>query len=191
LLGAGCSSDEPSGDGDGTIEPTGEYSFCAPAEGTCPASTAGIDFQAPVSFKTDIYDAFLVNSCGGGIGCHANAASSGLALGEVDAPLDTAVVVADLTTRKSDLAEVANVIAGNWEGSFFMQKLDGCQNHSGFTCNEDADGLFYSACTDKPSPCGDAMPASEGDSSNPNAYPITKAQRDKVRVWIQQGAQNN
>ncbi len=183
LLGSGCSSDEPSGDGDSTVP----YTFCAPAE-TCPPSVAGVDFDTPVSFKTDIYDAFLVNSCGGGSGCHASATLTGLALGTPAAPLNPSDVVADLKARTSEISGTKNVIPGDWENSFLMMKLDGCQNQSGLTCNSNAGSLVLSVCDQ---PCGDGMPQSEGDTANPNAYPLTKAQRDKVRAWIMQGALDN
>lgn len=185
VLGTGCSSEEPSGDGDG--DGPVPYTFCAPAD-TCPPSVAGVDFTTPVSFKTDIYDAFLVSSCGGGTACHGTANLTGLGLGNSTNPMDTAAVVADLTTRTSAISGTKNVVAGDWQNSFLMQKLDGCQNDSGLTCDPEADSLIMSVCG---GPCGDAMPQSEGDMHNPNEYPLTKAQRDKVRAWIQQGALNN
>lgn len=193
-LGAGCSSDDSkdngNGDGDGDDDLDYAYTFCGPAD-TCPPSTEGVDFDTPVSFTDDIYNAFLVSSCGGGSGCHDTATFTGIAFGDEENPLDAegiSALITQLTTQKSPISDTLNVVPGDWTTSFMMQKLDGCQNKSGLSCDQSAESLALSVCD---TACGDGMPASEGDTANPEAYPLSKAQRDLVRVWIQQGAKDN
>lgn len=193
-VGTGCSSDDPEDSDevsdDGGWEGDYPYTFCGPA-GTCPPSTDDVDFDTPVSFTDDIYNAFIVSSCNGGSGCHDTATFSGVAFTNGDTPFDAdgiSALITQLTTEKSQISDTLNVVPGDWTTSFMMQKLDGCQNHSGLSCDPDAESLALSVCD---SACGDGMPASEGDTANPNAYPLTKEQRDTVRVWIQQGAKDN
>jgi hypothetical protein len=60
--------------------------------------------------------------------------------------------------------------------SFLMRKLDGCWTGIETQCT--------SLVMDAPPPCGESMPASAGMLLEP-------AERDLVRRWIFQGAQNN
>jgi hypothetical protein len=150
-----------------------------------------------VSFYTDIYQGYFRDSCGGGSGCHGRMgnAAAGIYLGNSDSPLDEAAVntlVAQLTQTMSAVAPTERlVIPENWQSSWLMTKLDGCQDAYEVECDGEADELMLSVCG---SDCGDGMPASEGDNSNPNPFPISEEERVKVhrvRAWIAQGATAN
>lgn len=191
---AACSSSGDGGDGDGDGDET-SFTFCEPAD-TCPPSLEGVDMTTPVSFSTDIYEGYFRDSCGGGSGCHGRMsnAASGIYMGNATTPLDAAGVSTLIAQLKQTMSEVAPaetlVVPSDWQNSWLMTKLDGCQDASGATCTGEGD-LNLSVCG---SPCGDGMPASEGDSSNPNPFPTTAEERvkvHKVRAWIAQGALDN
>ncbi len=188
-----CSSSEDgdgggdtTGDGDGG---DGDLSFCSPAD-TCPPDVTGVDLTTPVSFRTDVYEPFLRQSCGELAGCHGatNGSAANLYLGKAAVGLTDAEItalVAQLTTAPSEIAPTArNVVPGNWQESFMMAKLDGCQNDAGFTCNAESSHLVISFCKEA---CGDGMPASEASFATGSSRPMV----DKVRAWIAQGAQDN
>ena len=208
LIGSGCSPTAGDGDGEttattdsGSTTETGsgggaplKFTFCGPAT-TCPPDVTGVDLTTAVSFKTDVYPT-LTSSCAGGSACHATAALTGLAFGTAAAPLDEAgqqALVAQLK-MKSHLADIPNVVAGNWEGSFMMMKLDGCQNEMGAVCTVPAGLTNYIVCAESevnPNNCGDGMPQSEGSTNNPTPYPIVPEKVNKIRAWIEQGAMFN
>jgi hypothetical protein len=200
-LAGACSSDDPDeGDGDAAGDGDGDeasgLTFCSPTT-TCPPDVADVDLATEVQFRRDIYEGYFVDSCGGGSGCHggASTAAAGLYLGDTDSPLDDdqiSMLILQLTSTMSKIAPTEKLVdAGNWEDSWLMAKLDGCQSSYGVACDEEADELILSLCNDA---CGDGMPASEGTSSNPNAFPTSEAERAKVhlvRAWIEQGALDN
>jgi hypothetical protein len=108
---------------------------------------------------------------------------------------DDAAITALINQLKSANPEIAptqkNVVPGDWQSSFLMAKLDGCQNRYGLTCNTSSAHLLFSLCGQ---PCGDGMPASEGTTSNPTPFATTAEQRvmvHKIRAWIVQGALDN
>jgi hypothetical protein len=197
---AGCSESssgdgDSGGDGDGDGDGDSTYSFCSPAD-TCPPSMDGVDLTTPVSFRTDVYEAYFRGSCGGS-GCHGNSsnAAAGLHFGTTAAGLDDTAISQLITQLKEATPEIApgekNVVPGDWQNSWLMAKLDGCQSSYGISCNASSSYLDFSVCD---SPCGDGMPVSEGDSANPTPFPTTPAERvkvHKVRAWIAQGALDN
>lgn len=194
------------GTGPGTGGATGsggteaQFPFCAPVS-TCPPDVTGVDLTTPVEFRRDIYASFLQSGCGGGSLCHGNNAT-GYRFGTAEKPLTDAEITALIAQFKDEMSPVANipnVVAGDWQNSYLMMKLDGCQNEMGLNCNSDAQGLSAAACEQEcsglicpPLPCGDGMPAALSDNTNDNAvYPLSDAQRHAVRAWIAQGALDN
>lgn len=189
---SGCSSiEEPPSD-------DAKYLFCEPAE-TCPPSVEGIDLTTPVSFRTDIYEGYFRGSCGGGSGCHGRVSNAAAGIYFGDGSEETkltdeeiATLIAQLTQTMSEIAPAENlIVAGDWQNSWLMTKLDGCQDAYGVECPGTSDALILSACD---SACGDGMPASEGDSANPTPFATTAEERakvHKVRAWIAQGALDN
>ncbi len=192
--GLACSSetDDAAGDGDGD----GGYFYCEPVD-TCPPSVTGVDLTTPVSFRDDIYEPFLKEACSGATGCHGDGSTSAAKLdfGNPEEPLDSDAISLLITQLKMKPTEMAptevNVVEGNWVSSFLMAKLDGCQNDYGLVCDEESE--FQKLVTCDNSPCGDGMPASEGDIT-PVPFARTEAERvkvHKVRAWIAQGAPDN
>lgn len=186
--GDGDSGDGDSGDGDGP------YRYCSPAE-TCPPSVEGVDLTTPVSFRNDLYASYLQVSCGELAGCHGYpAGAANIIFGTAARPLDDAGITALISQLKTEESEIApplkNVAPGDWQSSFLMTKMDGCQNDYGLTCSGSSH-LVLSLCGE---PCGDGMPASEGTDQNPTPFATTAEQRaviHKIRAWIAQGAQDN
>ena len=107
---------------------------------------------------------------------------------------ERANLVADLTTRPSVLGptETLNVVAGDWTKSFLMLKVDGCQNDVGLECPGGTDANEDSVCQPAKN-CGDGMPQLDvTDVSEDEApYPLSADERNTIRRWIQQGAENN
>jgi hypothetical protein len=169
-------------------------SFCAPAT-TCPPVVNAADLPANVSFKTQVYP-ILTASCSGGLACHGAAATAGLNFGTVAAPLDDpglTALVTQLTTTNSELTPTKLVVASDWQHSFMMMKVDGCQNSMGLSCTVPADSVNSIACYESdtmPNNCGDGMPQAEDSVNNPD-FPISDADRNIIRAWIAQGAMNN
>ena len=128
-----------------------------------------------ISFKTDVVPLFQ-QSCALSTSCHQDKVGgpSGLYLGgSSNSPADPAGVYAAIVGVASiELPSMQYVKAGDLANSFLMHKMDGNQ------CQ------FSAQCGATPAPnCGDVMPQS--------SCPLTGAQRDTVRRWIAQGAQNN
>jgi len=204
LVAGGCSPSNSSGDGDvgsgGGGNPAGAggnpsgYSFCEPTS-TCPPDVTGADLTTAVSFKTDI-NPILFEACSGGSGCHQTPDTTGLAfsMGSPKMALDDAsqqALVQYLTSSNSKIAPSTPLVTGgNWQNSFLMMKIDGCQNHMGLSCAP-APLVTSIACVDvdeNPYPCGDGMPQSEGTTTSPVPYPLAPDKVTKIRAWIQQGA---
>jgi hypothetical protein len=185
--------DGDAGDGDGG-DGDGPYRYCSPAE-TCPPSVEGVDLTTPVSFRNDLYGPYLQGGCGETAGCHGYpAGAAGIIFGTAAMPLDDAGIAALINQLKTDESEIAppmkNVVPGDWQNSFLMTKLDGCQNDYGITCSNSSH-LVLALCGE---PCGDGMPASEGTSASPTPFATTPAERaviHKIRAWIAQGAPDN
>lgn len=192
--GLACSSTpaDSAGDGDGDA---GSFFYCEPAD-TCPPSVEGVDLTTPVLFRTDIYEPFLKGACSGTSGCHGDGSTSAanLDFGSDEEPLTDDQITALILQLKGAQAKMAptefNVVEGNWQASFLMTKLDGCQNDYGLDCDEESEFQKLATCDGS---CGDGMPASEGDIT-PVPFARTEAERaqvHKVRAWIAQGAHNN
>jgi|GEM_PF-1116446 len=205
--GTGTVSSGGSGNTDGaggdTTGSGGElaYTFCGPVD-TCPPNIDAVDMTTPVSFRNDIYTPFFFPGCIGA-GCHGNVDSSSADLyfgtpgtSSTDPiPLTDAEITALIAQLKGPAVvapSAMNVVAGNWEDSFLMMKLDGCQSQHGVACDQDNTWFeTYNLCEQT---CGDGMPLSEGDAINPIPFATTPDQQvavHKVRAWIAQGALDN
>ena len=119
---SGSDGDGDAGDGDGD---GGDYLFCSPAD-TCPPSIDGVDMTTPRSFRTDVYEAYFRDSCGGGSGCHgkASTAAANLHLGSTEDPLDDTQITNLIAQLKGAPTEIAptqmNVVPGDWQSSWLM-----------------------------------------------------------------------
>jgi len=189
---AGCSSTGSNAD------IAGSFPYCGPAA-SCPASVEGVDLDAPVvSFQNDVFPIFQ-QSCND-TACHGstNNPAGELYLGPESATpssAELANVVSALITTPSAIGPegTLGVVAGDWQKSFLMLKVDGCQNDVGLDCSGDAKANQDSAC-DPPEPCGDGMPQldqEDADSLGTDPFPLGEDQRHTIRRWIHQGAQNN
>lgn len=178
-----------------------EYIFCGPVD-TCPPSTDGMDLTTPVSFRNDIYTPFFFPGCVGA-GCHGHPTMSAADLyfgsaGTAAAdplPLTDAEITALITQLKGPAVigtSAMNVVPSNWQESFLMMKLDGCQSQHGVTCDQENESLVGNNLCEQT--CGDGMPLSEGDAVNPFPFATTPQELvavNKVRAWIAQGALDN
>lgn len=153
---------------------------------TCPIDYASIDLTTPsVSFETEVMPVFR-RSCGLSSVCHGSATKSAAKLYLGPKLSDTTTVVdAGLFQKIIDgISGVASQTApaiklvepSDPEHSFLMLKMDGCQNTAGLTCTPQPKSKSGAKC-------GDRMPQSGGV--------LCEEDRDLVRRWIAQGAQNN
>lgn len=145
-----------------------------PDAGNCVAYVvpSDLDLSTPtISFKEQVMGV-LNNNCGSNL-CHGNPTepTGTLFLG------DSGLQGADSDAAYAQLVGVAShenpammyVVAGSPQSSYLMHKVDGDQ------C------LFDSACA-SPMGCQDNMPM---------GFEMSIDQRDTLRRWISQGAQNN
>lgn len=160
-------------------------SYCEPA-GSCPVDASGADLTAPVSFEADVMPIFQA-SCNDTL-CHGDRTRArgdlwlGPEEGETASAEDLDTIVSTLTGKGSELnTDLKNVVPGDWENSFLMHKVDGCQNDLGLDCDE---SLLDSTAVCGES-CGDGMPQDE------DLYALTEDERNTIRAWIAQGAENN
>ena len=154
---------------------------------TCPHDYSKFDGTTPaVSFRNDVLKAggTLRFSCSFNTTCHGNEdrnqASLYLGTSGNDPLTETQIgLVYGHLVNKPSLAAPTKplVVPGKPEESFLMLKLDGCLDE----VREQCEGTS-SRITDHP--CGSLMP--EG-----NTKPLPKQERDLIRAWIKQGAQNN
>lgn len=192
LLSSACSSedgtDTADGSGSGGSGSGSEIPYCEPAS-TCPVDVSGVDLSTPsVTFAQDVLPIFQArcndSTCHGSGRTHSAAQ---LYLGPPSGTTPTAEeltsIHGQLTSQSSQIASNAQlVVAGEWAQSFFMAKVDGCQDAGDFTCNGSVAG---SACrTD----CGDGMPQTLAGSSKGAPYPLSDDERTTIRRWIHQGA---
>lgn len=146
-------------------------------EGCFDAASCYADPPADVSFRDDVLPIFE-RSCSLSSACHGNPSSptgaSGYRpyLGGAGAePSDVATIFAANVDVDSWADTSRKVIApGDWEQSFLMNKMDGA--------------LDQCDTTSCPDGCGRLMP--QGPTK-----PLPIAERNLVRAWIEQGAQDN
>ena len=138
---------------------------------------SSIDLTTPtVSFKTDVLP-FFQNSCGVSTGCH----------GDINQPNEnrpylgpnkmTTATADDITAIFAAIVDVSSyyepgmslVKPGEPENSFLMYKLDDTLECDKLQCSANND-------------CGGIMP---------QGAQMPMAERENVRLWIAQGAQNN
>ncbi len=182
-----CSTESIEDDSTGTGGSSAGAPYCQPAD-TCPVNVTGVDLVTPVSFATDVLPIFQATCAS--IVCHGvkGASSADLWLGPpvggTVTPADVTMIIDTLKLPSKTAPAMTNVTPGDWQNSFTMLKLDGCQNTVGLQCEpQDARD-----CLDNP--CGAAMPQLD-DPDEGDMYPLTVDERNKVRAWIAQGAQNN
>lgn len=146
-------------------------------EGCFDPAACYADPPGDVSFRDDVLP-ILERSCSLSSACHGNAASPTTASGyrpylggagsaESDVPTILAAIV-DVDSWADTSKKV--VVPGDWENSFFMNKVDGA--------------LDQCASTSCPDGCGRLMP--QGPTK-----PLPLAERNLMRAWIEQGAQDN
>lgn len=193
----GCSSDPADTDSDGSADADADGAtepYCGPAN-TCPVDVTGVDLDTPVvSFKADVFPIFQ-RTCNDNL-CHgappARYLMADLELGPADGADATdeelANIVADLTTKDSAVAPAGtkNVVPGDWQNSFLMLKVDGCQNDAGLACAGNTEAQEDSVCEKS---CGDGMP--QIDTGKEGEFPLSDADRTTIRRWIHQGALAN
>lgn len=146
-------------------------------EETCAAPSAN------VSFETEVLPLFR-RSCGLSSSCHGSVTGSEaeLYLGPKNAdpaPDETArgAIIAGIVGKPSLTAPAMNLVtSGSPEQSFLMHKIDDTHNAQNLTCTAQPGA-------ESKQPCGDRMPQ--------GADIMSKCERDVIRAWIQQGAQNN
>jgi len=128
------------------------------------------------SFRSDVLPIFE-NSCALASSCHGDPLSPDQAsgyrpyLGEVNqemTPFDVALIFSKIAGQDSHAASMKIVDPGKPETSFLMHKMDGDLECAAVTCAGS---------------CGTPMPQT-GDT-------LPREQRDIVRDWIKQGAQDN
>jgi hypothetical protein len=159
--------------------------------GACPYDYSKFDGTSPtVSLSNDLLgtNGTLRFSCAFGSTCHGsetNSSGARLYLGsDVDrdagGPLTSqqiAQVHSNLVGKPSTAAPgIQLVVPGKPEDSFLMMKLDGCLDQVRSQCEGTVSNVTEH-------PCGSPMP--EGSRILP------RAERDAIRAWIKQGAQNN
>jgi hypothetical protein len=132
---------------------------------------AGTDLTTPTSFKNDVLP-ILVQSCAF-TSCHGepNGTNNGISLGlKPPATSDAAMVIAGMVNVKAKELPAMNFITpSDPSQSYLMHKIDG------------DNGVYDSMCTD--GTCQATMPQGS------DLLPVP--QRDILRRWIAQGAQNN
>jgi hypothetical protein len=135
-----------------------------------------------VKFSTDVMPIFMT-SCATGSGgtCHtsgANATPNSLSLAGTPAS-----VIAALVGQMAGLEPNMNLVtAGDPANSFLMHKIDGDACTLAAVCNT---STYKAAYPD----CGSNMPMPVPPATTSSLLPV--AQRDTIRAWIKQGAQNN
>ncbi|HMJ16572.1 MAG TPA: hypothetical protein VK524_34395, partial [Polyangiaceae bacterium] len=159
--------------------------------GACPYDYSSFDGTSPaVSLSNDLLgmDGTLRFSCAFGSTCHGsetNSTGARLYLGsDVDRDAGGPLTQEQIDHVHTNLVGKASaaapgiqlVVPGKPEESFLMMKLDGCLEQVKSECEGTTSRITEH-------PCGSAMP--EGSQMLP------KAERDAIRAWIKQGAQNN
>lgn len=143
---------------------------------SCQAYDPGsIDLQNPkVSFKNDVVVGVFNKSCGLSTSCHGSPTSSqqGLFLGAPSAAgSDASKVRANLVGAKAtEVSQMPIVTAGDPKNSYIMHKMDGD------SCTLTAQCVDTQDCPNSMPSGSDILPA---------------ANRDTIRRWIAQGAQDN
>jgi hypothetical protein len=179
---AACSSEEtPSDDATSNDDP-----FCGPAD-TCPPDVSNVDLTTPVSFKDDVFP-IIQRSCNNMV-CHGTQGGSSADnwLGPPpgnDAPqamLNT--IVAGLKAPSATAPAMDIVKEGDWQNSFLMLKVDGCQDTAGLECEAQEPRGCYD------NPCGASMP-NVNKPEEGQTFPLPVAERNIIRAWIAQGAKS-
>jgi hypothetical protein len=182
--GGGGSTSSAGGGGAGAGTSTGTGTGGAPGdpcdalpEGCFDAASCYADPPADVSLREDVLPLFE-RSCALSTACHGNPTSPLTSTGyrpylggAGDEPSDIPTILAAIVDVDSFADTSRKVVApGNWEQSFMMNALDGA--------------LDQCESTSCPDDCGSLMP-----KGLKNPLPI--AERNLIRAWIEQGAQDN
>lgn len=167
----------------GTV--SGGSPYCGPAS-QCPVDVTGVDLTTPVSFANEVFPIFQ-RSCAL-TACHVSPVpSANNYLGPQTGTPTTdefAMLIDGLKTPSATAPAMHNVVPGDWQNSFLMLKVDGCQDTRGLDCTvQDVRDCFEN-------PCGIGMPNLDKPSEG-KVFPLPEVERNKIRAWIAQGAQNN
>jgi hypothetical protein len=152
--------------------------------GGCAAYVSTADLSKAVSFKGEVAPIFQASCATGGMSCHAagsNPTPMQLFLG---GPAMTPEMVRSRIVGQAsgENPRMSLVAAGDPAASFLMHKMDNDQ------CTLAADCKVSVYATAYPN-CGALMPQPVPPATTSDVLP--PAQRDTVRAWIKQGAQNN
>ena len=211
-----CSGDDSSSSGSSSGSGSGSGSTSSGSSsgspGNCTPYVSTGDTTTPVTFKTDVLPVLQSNCSNGNTSCHSGpmnstpmesngsslafASEDGGALGMVNGMPGPAYIVSTLVNVPSSTDHEMNLVTpGDAGASFLMHKMDGDQCLFALsTCNKQ---MFQDQPYDPGYNCGRSMPTSDAATvplqpTNAPASDLLKpALRDKVRAWIQQGAQNN
>jgi hypothetical protein len=132
----------------------------------------------PVSFSKDVYPT-LQRNCSD-LACHGTQPGRGAAL-YLGAPPPAKVKASEIhallvDVRSRTAPRVSLVKPGDPELSFLLLKIEGCQSSVGLDCVKQAGATSGDAC-------GDKMPQ--------GGRPICDNDRELLRTWIAQGAEDN
>lgn len=185
---SGCGgSDTPSDSGAGSNNP---------ACGRCEQPNPDIDLMAPeISFAATVFP-ILQNSCTA-VACHGTTPGTDpeliypaldLYLGpppsDTTTPLDATLyarLVSGLKKVSRSAKDRALVFPGAPQKSFLVDKIYACQDERRLSCDVEFDGVRH--CPE--ASCGDPMPPRDQPGQ------LSTEQRDAIRRWIAQGAQDN
>ncbi len=93
----------------------------------------------------------------------------------------TTIIDKNLLVASKTLPDMQRVVPGDPEHSFIMYKIDGCLDPK----------LFSTACDVQPGTVDEANPPVCGDPMPRGSDYLCSDERDLLRRWIAQGAQNN
>jgi hypothetical protein len=165
---AGCSSPATGGTG----------------AGSCAAYVSTADLSKPVSFKGEVLPIFQASCATGGMSCHvagSNPTPMQLFLG--GAGMTPEMVRGRIVGMASgEDPRMSLVAAGDPAASFLIHKMDNDQCTLASVCNTSTYAAAYPNC-------GALMPQPVSPATTSDILPL--AQRDTVRAWIKQGAQDN
>jgi hypothetical protein len=169
----GSSSSSSSGEGGGPVDPCAER-----AVGCFDDAACYTDPPTGVSFTSDVLPIFE-RSCSLSNACHGNPSSPTTSSGYrpymgkssgSDEPSDIDLIFEAMATDSFIDPGKTIVVPGDWRASTLMNKMDGALDDcSDLSCPDD---------------CGLMMPQGQ-------ARPLPLAERNLIRAWIEEGAEQN
>jgi hypothetical protein len=144
------------------------------ADAGCFPYVSDAALSAPVSFAAGVMPIFSGNCAVGGGTCHGDVATLPY-LGSADGSADATSILSTIVSKRSQENAAMDFISpGDPAKSYLMHKMDGDECTLAVQCAQSHTDF---------SQCGANMPFL--------SPLLPAAQRDVVRAWIQQGAQNN